>query len=277
MRHTYYTCDRCGRSSLSTAGIIVLTAESYTQDGIDRESDLGNMSEDEMTVHLCPICWGKVKRMIESKHVADDEPRPDHGQIVDDDPEVSVTPITPDDVDKILSGEIKRKREMTEPDKPRKKRGRKSKAEKETEAAARAAEQAKRDAGVDTEGKTLSEHCDETLARENDNTTELTDEDRRTAWALHDAHWSDAKIAAEIGKGLSKIQVCFTEPRPPKIDDDEMDAHVRGKRITDDETSRILDLFAQDVPLKEIAQRTGRPVQTIRNVVNRDARELMRR
>ena len=75
MRHTYYTCDRCGRSSLSTAGIIALTAESYTQDGIDRESDLGNMSEDEMTVHLCPACWGKVKRMIESKHVADDDPQ----------------------------------------------------------------------------------------------------------------------------------------------------------------------------------------------------------
>lgn len=312
MRHTYYTCDRCGRSSLSTAGIITLTAESYTQDEIDHKSDLYNMSEDEMTVHLCPICWGKVKRMIESKHVADDDPRPDHGIIVDDDPDMTVSQITPDDVDKILSGEVKRQRETPEdkkadievptvlsdhidqllagcpsiePDgKPRKRRGRKSKAEKEAEEAAkraadeaRAAEQAKRDAGVDTEGKTLSEHCDETLARENDNTTELTDEDRRTAWALHDAHWSDAKIAAEIGKGLSKIQACFTEPRPPKIDDDEMDAHVQGKRITDDETSRILNLFAQDVPLKEIAQRTGRPVKTIRNVINRDARELMRR
>ena len=81
MRHTYYTCDRCGRSSLSTAGIVVLAAGTYTQDEIDHAPDLGNMSEDEMTVHLCPICWGKVKRMIESKRVADDEPRPDpcHG------------------------------------------------------------------------------------------------------------------------------------------------------------------------------------------------------
>lgn len=77
MRHTYYTCDRCGRSSLRTAGIITLTAESYTQEEIDHEPDLGNMSEGEITVHLCPICWGKVKRMIESKRVADDEPRDD--------------------------------------------------------------------------------------------------------------------------------------------------------------------------------------------------------
>lgn len=312
MRHTYYTCDRCGRSSLTTAGIVVLAAERYTQDEIDHDPDLKNMSGDEITVHLCPICWGKVKRMIESKRVADDEPRPDHGQIVDDDPEVSVTPITPDDADKILSGEIKRQWETPEdkkadieaptvlsdhidqllagypsiePDgKPRKRRGRKSKAEKEAEAAAkkvaeeaRAAEQAKREAGVDTEGKSLTDHTDETLAESNESNGELTMEDRRTAWAFHDAHWSDAKIAAEIGKGLSKIQACFTEPRPPKIDDDEMDAHVQGKHITDDETSRILDLFAQDVPLKEIAQRTGRSVQTIRNVVNRDARELMRR
>lgn len=109
---------------------------------------------------------------------------------MDDDPEVSVTPITPDDADKILSGEIKRKREMTEPDKPRKNRGRKSKAEKETEAAARAAEQAKRDAGVDTEGKSLTDHTDEALAESNESNGELTMEDRRTAWALHDAHWS---------------------------------------------------------------------------------------
>ena len=75
MRHTYYTCDRCGRSSLSTAGIVVLAAESYTQDEIDHDPDLGNMSEGEITVHLCPICWGKVKRMIESKRVADDDRR----------------------------------------------------------------------------------------------------------------------------------------------------------------------------------------------------------
>jgi endogenous inhibitor of DNA gyrase (YacG/DUF329 family) len=74
MRHTYYTCDRCGRSSLSTAGIVVLAAESYTQDEIDHDPDLDNMSGDEITVHLCPICWGKVKRMIESKRVADPQP-----------------------------------------------------------------------------------------------------------------------------------------------------------------------------------------------------------
>ena len=98
MRHTYYTCDRCGRSSLSTAGIVVLAAESYTQDEIDHDPDLKNMSGGEMTAHLCPICWGKVKRMIESKRVADDEPRPDHGIIVDDDPDVTVSQITPDDV-----------------------------------------------------------------------------------------------------------------------------------------------------------------------------------
>jgi len=84
MRHTYYTCDRCGRSSLSTAGIITLTAGTYTQDEIDHDPDLENMSGDEMTVHLCPICWGKVKRMIESKRVADDEPHPDHVNTIRD-------------------------------------------------------------------------------------------------------------------------------------------------------------------------------------------------